>query len=122
MPQLRNDEPVLLTSLAGSGVAYVLGLLVTHGVITDVQASATTQQVVPLIASALVLALGWVARRFVTPAAKVKTLLEREGLLTDADWSRLELLVHDELGIDLDAPDAHPTDTPAPGMDAGAPA
>ena len=67
---LTAREPALVASAAGAIVAYVLGLLVTHGVLTATQASAVTQQVAPMVASLLVMGLGALIRTRVTPVVK----------------------------------------------------
>lgn len=64
-------EPVVTISTVTGIAVWVLGILVTHGIITGTVASALTQQVVPVVAGLIVAASGLVARRFVTPAAHV---------------------------------------------------
>ena len=91
---LTEEEPVLALSAAGAIVSYVLSALVTHHVIGSVTASTLTQQVVPIVSAVLVLLLGFVTRMLVSPAAKVAHVLETAGLLSDADFTRLEGLVN----------------------------
>jgi mRNA-degrading endonuclease toxin of MazEF toxin-antitoxin module len=125
MSDLTRNEPVLVATAVTSVAGWGLGELVTHGVITDTQASSATQAVVPAGIAGLVWVLGVIARRFVTPISKVKELTERAGLLTDADWARLEGVIEDKLGVDLDGVatgDEHAVDVgePVGGMAAGA--
>ena len=95
MAKLIHDEPVLVTSAAGAVVSYALTALVTHGVITHTVASTLTQQLVPGVAAALMIGLGALTRRLVAPEAKVRHLLEVEGLLTDADFGRLQAILEE---------------------------
>lgn len=97
MANLKTDEPVLAGTAALALLNTVGAVLVTHGIVTDVQASSLTQAVVPPVAAALTLATGWVVRRFTTPWHKVVTVLEKDGLVTDADMARVGQLVRDEL-------------------------
>jgi hypothetical protein len=97
MASITKDEPVLILSAAGAVVAWLLGLLVTHGVLSDTQASSLTQVIVPAVAGVIVLVIGFFTRRLVSPAAKVKAVLESSGLLNDADFGRLEAMLTDKL-------------------------
>jgi hypothetical protein len=63
-------EPVIAAHGAAAVVGYILTALVTHGVITTDQASTVTQQVVPATTALFLLALGWLVRHLVSPAAK----------------------------------------------------
>lgn len=71
-----KTEPVIAAHLAAAVVAYVLTSLVTRHVITDVQSSALTQQVLPAVTSALLLILGFLIRRVVSPAARFAEQVE----------------------------------------------
>lgn len=62
-------EPVIAAHLAAAVVGYVLAALVTHHVLGSATASALTQQLVPAVASGLLIALGFLVRHFVEPAA-----------------------------------------------------
>jgi hypothetical protein len=95
MSQFTKDEPVLALSAAGSIVGYLLEALKAHGIIGDSVASSLSQQLVPIVAAALVLVAGVLVRHFVTPYAKVKALMEKSGLLSDADFGRIEALLLD---------------------------
>jgi hypothetical protein len=124
---LVKAEPAMSLATATGLVSAVLTVLVTHGVITDTAASSTTQAVVPFVALLLPMLGGAVVRRLVAPMTKVGDVLEQAGLLTDADWARLEGVIEDKLGIDLDGvdtgdehPDAVDIGEPADGMAAGA--
>lgn len=78
-------EPVVAAHLAAAAVGYVLTLLVTHGVITNTQASATAQQAIPLAAAALITAMGFVIRQFVTPAWKSATGRDLPTVILDTE-------------------------------------
>lgn len=71
-------EPVLAGHAGAAVLGYVGTLLVTHGVVTHSQASALTQQVLPAVVSLLLVGLGFLVRRFVTPTAKVAERVEAE--------------------------------------------
>jgi hypothetical protein len=105
MASITKDEPVLIGSLVAAAVGWVLSFLVTQGIITDTQASSLTQTVVPIATAALTTLLGLLLRHFVSPAAKVVDVLEREHLLTDADWGRIEGLLHTYIGWPTDEAD-----------------
>lgn len=106
MPDLKTDEPVLLVSAVTAGLGLLGTELVTHGVITETQASSLTKSVLPPVVAALVLLAGWAIRRLVTPARKVEDLMTRAGLLSDADHARIEAavsaVVRKDLGVDID--------------------
>lgn len=89
MADLKTDEPVLVGTAALAAVNAILGVLVTHHIVTDTQASAWTQTLVPIVAAALTMLAGVVIRRFTTPWRKVQAALETSGLLTDADMARM---------------------------------
>lgn len=111
MPKLHQDEPVLVVSAAGAVVSFVGTELVAHGVVAAKAWSSIEQTAVPPVAALFVLGLGVIARRLVTPWRKVAPILERDGLLTDADAARFEQLLTDklaELGV---------TDEPDPGAE-----
>lgn len=89
MADLKTDEPVLVGAGALAGVNAVLGVLVTHHIITDTQASSWTQTLVPIVAAGLTMLAGVLIRRFTTPARKVAAAMARDGLVTDADMARM---------------------------------
>lgn len=101
MADLKTDEPVLVGTAALAAVNAALGVLVTHHIITDTQASSWTQTLVPIVAAALTILAGVVIRRFTTPWRKVAGALEQSGLITDADLARFGQLVRDELDARL---------------------
>ena len=100
MASITKDEPVLVGSLSAAVVGYVLSFLVAHGVITDTQASTATQTIVPLVTAALITGLGVLLRRYVSPASKVKAIVEQGLHITDADYGRFEALV-EQYGMSL---------------------
>lgn len=73
---LLKREPVIAATVAGTVVTDVIEVLVTHGVLTSVQASPLTQAVLPIVTSAVLLGLGLVARSVVVPAFKVALRIE----------------------------------------------
>jgi hypothetical protein len=132
MASITKDEPVLVGSASAALVGAVLTALVTHGVITDTQASGLTQTVVPLVTAGLIAGLGVLLRRFVSPASKVRAIVEQGLHISDADFGRIDALL-EQYGLSLIekatplAPlvtAAAPAETPAPtppadGMSAG---
>jgi hypothetical protein len=111
-----RSAPVTTVTTIEAITAAVLAFLVAHGVIpADVAGTYG-----PVAAAAMIAAFGAVKWNHVTPVAKVQDILERDGLLTDADLARLEGIVVDLIGghtvEDVDGP-AEATD----GMSAGAP-
>jgi hypothetical protein len=77
-----KDEPVLVTHLVAAILAWVGTFLVTHGILTNTQADALTQAVLPFVVAALIAGLGVVVRHFVTPADKALGF-------SDADMARI---------------------------------
>lgn len=73
-----SSEPVIAAHAAAAVVGYVLTALVTHGVITSDRASALTQQVLPAVTAVVLVGLGWLVRRAVSPAAKFADQVEAE--------------------------------------------
>jgi hypothetical protein len=110
MSKFTDDEPVIATAVAGALLSAIGSVLVTHGVITNTQASADTKTFVPIVAAALVMALGFLARQFATPAKKVESLLETSGLLSDADFSRVETIIEEQLSrVGIHIPVTYPS-------------
>jgi hypothetical protein len=101
---LVKAEPAMSLATATGLLGAVLTVLVTHGVLTDTSASTATQAAAPFVALLLPMLGGALVRRLVTPAGKVADVLEQAGLLTDADWARLEAVIEDKLGVDLNLP------------------
>lgn len=97
-------EPVIAAHTAAAVVGYVLSLLVTHGVISGVHASAVTQQTVSIVTAGLIMLLGVLVRRFVSPAA--------------AFAGRVEHAVAVRLGVPVAAPVAAPAVPAAPDVSA----
>lgn len=69
-------EPAVAAHLSSAVVGYVVTFLVLHGVVTSTQSSAVTQVVAPLVASVLLVALGFLVRRVVSPVAKFAERVE----------------------------------------------
>lgn len=65
-----KDEPVLATGIASSAIAWVLAFLVQDGIITNTQASTLSKALVPIVASAIVMVITFIARHWVVPAWK----------------------------------------------------
>ena len=78
MAKFTNDEPVLAVTGAFAVVNYVLSFLVTHGIITHIQASSTTQALVPIVAAGLTTIAGIVIRSLVTPVKKAESWLDEK--------------------------------------------
>lgn len=124
MADLKTDEPAIIRAAAVALVHMVLGFLVLHGVIGDVQAPVIEQVAVPFIAGLLTLGVGVAIRSRVWPDPKVQALAvqaehataKADAGLADADYARLGQLVRDELALltQAEAP------TPAPAVAATA--
>ena len=85
--------PVTTLSTAEALTAAVLTFLVTHNVIGDLDVSSTTQTIAPFVALALPAIFGTAKWALVSPYEKVKHLAEQEGVVSDADFARLEALL-----------------------------
>jgi hypothetical protein len=99
MAEIHKDEPVLVGATATAAVGALMSVLVTHGVITDVQASADTQTVLPLVTAGVALLAGAIIRHFTASWSKVKHVVENGLHLTDADFGRLEALLESYGGL-----------------------
>lgn len=75
---LIKAEPVIAAHAGAAVVGYAGTLLVTHGVITNDQASVLTQEVLPAVVAGLLVLLGVIVRRFVSPAALFAQRVEEE--------------------------------------------
>jgi hypothetical protein len=75
---LVSSEPVMAAHAAAAVVGYVLTFLVTHDVITNVQATALTSEIMPGAVALALLLLGWGVRFLVTPASKLAEKVEAE--------------------------------------------
>lgn len=76
LAELVKDEPVLAAHGAAAAVGATVTALVTHDVITKVQASSLTQTVLPLATAGALLLLGVIVRAVVSPAAKFADRVE----------------------------------------------
>lgn len=65
-----DREPVFVALGASAAVGWVMTWLVEKGVLSNTQASATTQAVMPAVVAGILIGLGVVVREFVTPVAK----------------------------------------------------
>jgi hypothetical protein len=95
--QAIKQAPVTTLSTAEALTAAVLTFLVTHQIIGNVDVSATTQTIAPFIALALPAVFGAAKWALVSPYSKVKHLAEKDGLVSDADFARLEALLDTKL-------------------------
>lgn len=117
MSKFTDDEPVIATAVAGALLSAIGSVLVTHGVITGTQASADTKTFVPIVAAALVMVMGFVARQFAAPAKKVEALLASSGLMSDADFARVEAIIADQLErVGVRIPMSFPSVFTSPGI------
>ena len=126
---LVRRAPVTTLSTAEALTAALLTFLVTHNVIGNVDVSTTTQTIAPFVALALPAIFGAAKWALVSPYEKVKHWAEQEGVVSDADFARLEALMDakfqelsDEAtvaGEELSAPSdpSDPTDPNAPSED-----
>lgn len=106
-----KNSPVTSLTTAESLTAGVLTFLVTHNVIGNVDVSTTTQTVAPFVALAVPAVFGAAKWSLVTPFARVKDLAERDGLVSDADFARLDALLDEKLAVFTgDADDADTAD------------
>lgn len=69
LSDLAKKEPVLVSSGVTAAVGYVGSLLVLSGAISNTQASAVTETVVPTIVMWALALIGFIVRQFVSPAA-----------------------------------------------------
>lgn len=148
IPQSIKKAPVTALSTAEAVTAFVLTFLVAHHLIGNVDVSSTTQSIAPFVALALPAVFGAAKWALVSPYEKVKDIVERDGLISDADFARVEALFEEKFGAlvvqhaagdeaalpdeaEFDVPaetvaasaDSEPATTPAvpAGMGAGAP-
>lgn len=105
---LIKNAPVTALSTAESVTAFALTVLVTHHVIGNVDIGATAQTIAPFIALAIPAVFGAAKWALVSPYAKVKGLAEQQGVVTDADFARMEALVEDKLGGLISDPEPVP--------------
>ena len=105
--QAIKQAPVTSLSTAEALTAGVLTFLVTHQIIGNVDVSTTTQTIAPFIALALPAIFGAAKWALVSPYTKVKHLAEKDGLVSDADFARLEALLDTKLAeVSSEADDA----------------
>lgn len=104
MNKFLDREPAVATAAAGAAVSWLLSFLVLHGVLTADQASTDTQVIAPIVAALIVMAIGFVIRRLVTPAGKWIAahagveLAAVEKVLTPQDLATISKLLEDKLG------------------------
>ena len=98
----KLNEPVLVGHYVAALIGVAATFLVSHGVITGHQASSLVQSLAPAATGVALTALGWVTRRYVSPAWKVaEAEASRVGLNISAlpqavedifpDWSAEDL-------------------------------
>ncbi len=67
-----KHEPVVTASAALAVIGAGLGYAVSHGLISESQASGWTQLAATVVPFALPLVVGWVTRRYTSPAQPPK--------------------------------------------------
>lgn len=97
LKNLVKQAPVTTLSAAESAVGFTLTELVTHHVIGTVNVSSLTQSLAPFVALLLPAVFGAAKWALVSPYDKVKAVLERDGVMSDADFGRLETIVESKL-------------------------
>jgi hypothetical protein len=95
--QTIKDAPVTTITTVESVVGFVLTFLVAHGIIGNIDVAATTQTVAPFIALAVPALFGAVKWRLVTPWEKAKDVTDGDGLMSDADYARIDAMVKDRI-------------------------
>jgi hypothetical protein len=63
-----KQEPVVTAASALAVIGGALGYAVSHGLITETQASGWTQLAATVVPVALPLVVGWVTRHYTSPA------------------------------------------------------
>lgn len=140
MSTLPKDEPALATGGVFGVVGALLTTLFTHDAIGTVHASTDVKTLAPLVAAGIPVVFAAIIRHFVKPASKAAkeveevnsklvVLQEKEHLMTDADFARLEGLLHeffpqevlDAFHVDTESEDETPSAAVQDGMTAGAP-
>jgi hypothetical protein len=104
-----KKAPVASLTTIESVVGSVLTFLVAHGVIGSIDVSATTQTIAPFVALVVPAIFGFAKWQLVSPVDKVNKLVDRDGVVSDADIGRIGALLDDRLA-------AH--GSPAEGADA----
>jgi hypothetical protein len=99
--QAIKEAPVATLTTVESVVGFVLTFLVAHNVIGNIDVSATTQTVAPFIALVVPAIFGSAKWRLVSPTEKIKDLAERDGVISDADFARIDVMIEDRLGAAL---------------------
>lgn len=99
--QAIKNAPVTTITTVESVVGFVLTFLVAHGIIGNIDVAATTQTVAPFVALAVPALFGAVKWRLVTPWEKAKDVTDRDGLMSDADYARIEAMVQGGVAPDV---------------------
>lgn len=92
-----TKAPVASLTTIESVVGSVLTFLVAHGVIGNIDVSATTQTIAPFVALMLPAIFGYAKWQLVSPVEKVNKLVDRDGVVSDADMGRIGALLDDKL-------------------------
>lgn len=114
MSNIVKEKPVATVGGAGVVVMAVLAYLVAHGVIS----ADLAQQWGPLAAIVIPIIFGAIIHALVSPFEKVKHWAEQSGLLSDADFARIEAILAAKAPTMLTAA---PVEPETDGMAAGAP-
>jgi hypothetical protein len=64
-------EPVIAAAVSTAALGAVGGFAVTHGWIGTTQDGTLVQTLTPVVTAAVLLGIGWLVRKFVTPTAKL---------------------------------------------------
>lgn len=121
-----KKAPVASLTTIESVIGSVLTFLVAHGVIGNIDVSATTQTIAPFVALLVPAIFGYAKWHLVSPVEKADKPVERDGVVSDADIGRIGALLDDRLaahrsrveGRDADITGLHARHRPR-GMAAG---
>jgi hypothetical protein len=111
MPSIVKTKPVATLGTGLTVSEAVVAYLAAHHVIPPLLAPYAALVVAALLALAI--------HELVSPYSKVKGVLERDGLLSDADFTRIEALVAEYTGADLAPVSSVPAIEPPPTAHAG---
>ena len=92
-----KKAPVASLTTIESVVGSVLTFLVAHGVIGNIDVSTTTQTIAPFVALVVPAIFGYAKWQLVSPVEKVNKLVDRDGVVSDADMGRIGALLDERL-------------------------
>src|SRR5690242_18026154 len=92
-----KKAPVASLTTVESLIGSLLTFLVAHGVIGNIDVSATTQTIAPFVALVVPAIFGYAKWQLVSPVEKVDKLVDRDGVVSDADMGRIGALLDDRL-------------------------